>query len=123
METFALLVGFFVFMILMIPVLQGIAHRKEKEAKLVLMKQHPEHAAEIQKAMDIQETQFQTQVKQAWQLPAPRKKSGGAGKWVVIALCVIYIISPIDAIPDVIPALGWGDDVVAGLIGLRALFK
>jgi hypothetical protein len=46
-----------------------------------------------------------------------------AGKWVVIALCVLYVISPIDVIPDVIPVLGWGDDVVAGLLGLTTALK
>jgi uncharacterized membrane protein YkvA (DUF1232 family) len=44
-------------------------------------------------------------------------------KWLVIVLCAIYIVSPIDFIPDVIPVLGWGDDVVAGIVGLRQLFK
>lgn len=55
---------------------------------------------------------------------ASKRKSGvGMGKLVVVALCAIYIISPLDFIPDVIPVLGWGDDLAAGLIGLRALFK
>lgn len=55
--------------------------------------------------------------------PQVVKKGGGLGKFIVIALCIGYIIFPIDLIPDVIPVLGWGDDVVAGLIGLRTLFK
>ena len=30
---------------------------------------------------------------------------------------IIYVISPIDAIPDIIPVLGWGDDVaVIGVV-------
>jgi uncharacterized membrane protein YkvA (DUF1232 family) len=42
------------------------------------------------------------------------------GKLIVVALAVIYIISPIDLIPDV-PIVGWGDDLIAALIGLKAL--
>jgi len=44
-------------------------------------------------------------------------------RFIVIAVCVIYILSPLDLIPDFIPLLGWGDDIAAGLIGLRALVK
>ena len=39
-------------------------------------------------------------------------------KFWVVTLCVIYIVSAIDLIPD-IPVVGWGDDVVAGIIALR----
>lgn len=42
------------------------------------------------------------------------------GKAFVVLLCIMYIISPIDFVPD-IPVVGWGDDVVAGLIGLRTM--
>jgi uncharacterized membrane protein YkvA (DUF1232 family) len=51
------------------------------------------------------------------------KKGGFMGKFVVVSLCVAYIFFPIDFIPDFIPVLGWGDDVAAGIIGLRALMK
>jgi uncharacterized membrane protein YkvA (DUF1232 family) len=50
-------------------------------------------------------------------------KGGGLGKFVVVALCIGYILFPIDLIPDVIPVLGWGDDVVAGLIALTTLLR
>lgn len=43
-------------------------------------------------------------------------------KVLLIVACAVYIISPIDFIPD-IPVIGWGDDVVAGLIGLKALLS
>jgi len=51
------------------------------------------------------------------------KKGGSMGKFVVVALCVAYILFPIDIIPDFIPILGWGDDMAAAIIGLRALMK
>lgn len=30
--------------------------------------------------------------------------------WILIVLSLIYIISPLDVIPDAIPFLGWVDD-------------
>ncbi len=48
------------------------------------------------------------------------KGDGSMGKKVfIIALVVMYIVSPIDLCPDFIPGLGFGDDIVAGIIGLR----
>lgn len=41
----------------------------------------------------------------------------------MMALCALYIVWPIDIIPDFIPVLGWGDDIAAAVIGLRQLFK
>jgi len=38
--------------------------------------------------------------------------------WVFLILAVIYILSPIDIIPDLIPVLGWGDDFVVGALAL-----
>jgi uncharacterized membrane protein YkvA (DUF1232 family) len=35
---------------------------------------------------------------------------------VAIVLAVIYIVSPVDAIPDMIPVVGWLDDL--GVLGL-----
>lgn len=34
---------------------------------------------------------------------------------VVLILALLYIISPIDLIPDVIPVVGWVDDVAVGV--------
>ncbi|WP_020476161.1 YkvA family protein [Zavarzinella formosa] len=44
-------------------------------------------------------------------------------KKLIPILSAIYIISPIDLIPDVIPVLGWIDDVVALVIGVSAMLK
>lgn len=34
---------------------------------------------------------------------------------IVLILALLYIISPIDLIPDFIPVAGWADDLVVGL--------
>ena len=52
--------------------------------------------------------------------------SKGKGKinwmpWLIIGLLAAYIISPIDLIPDVIPVVGWLDDLFAALLIVREL--
>ena len=42
--------------------------------------------------------------------------------WLIIALLALYIVSPVDAIPDVIPVAGWLDDIFAGLLIVRELY-
>jgi len=39
-------------------------------------------------------------------------------KIVVILISVIYVILPMDAIPDFIPFVGWVDDLVVSAIGI-----
>ncbi len=43
---------------------------------------------------------------------------------VILILALLYILSPIDLIPDVIPVVGWLDDlavaVSAGALALRS---
>ncbi len=61
-------------------------------------------------------------------LPQSKLRSVGMeiGKWIMAALCAILVISPIDIIPDVIPVLGWGDDigyVVAAVAAARSAWK
>lgn len=48
-------------------------------------------------------------------------------KWVIIILTLVYLISPVDAIPEIlIPIVGWIDDgillslLIQGLLGNRA---
>ena len=66
-----------------------------------------------------------TEAKQLYALSQPPKpvKAVGVNKWVVIALCVLYIVFPLDILPDFIPVLGWGDDLAAAVIALRQFFK
>ena len=54
-------------------------------------------------------------------------KFGSMGKIILFLLALLYVISPIDLIPDVIPVVGWIDDlvvIIAGMIPLaRELFR
>ncbi len=38
--------------------------------------------------------------------------------WLIIILAILYVISPIDLLPDVIPVVGWIDDVVVALTAI-----
>lgn len=40
---------------------------------------------------------------------------------VIFLLALLYVLSPIDMIPDFIPVVGWADDLLALLIGAGAL--
>jgi uncharacterized membrane protein YkvA (DUF1232 family) len=53
----------------------------------------------------------------------PKKSDNGCVWWVVAIILLIALFSPIDPIPDVIPVVGWLDDV--GYIGglLYILFR
>jgi uncharacterized membrane protein YkvA (DUF1232 family) len=44
-------------------------------------------------------------------------KFGSMGKTILFLLSLLYVISPIDLIPDVIPIVGWIDDLVVLLFG------
>ena len=48
-----------------------------------------------------------------------------APTWLKVgtALIVLYVLSPIDLIPDVVPVLGWMDDVVLVPLTIRFLLK
>jgi uncharacterized membrane protein YkvA (DUF1232 family) len=38
-------------------------------------------------------------------------------------VCLAYVLSPIDLIPDVLFPIGFADDAVVALIGLRAWYR
>ena len=52
---------------------------------------------------------------------APAEKKKRLNRTVVVGLCLLYIVCPIDLLPDIFPVVGWGDDLAAAVIGLRAL--
>ena len=42
---------------------------------------------------------------------------------IIALLAVLYIVSPIDIIPDFIPIVGWIDDLVVLVVGIGAFFQ
>jgi len=42
---------------------------------------------------------------------------------VIMLLLALYIISPIDLLPDFIPIIGWIDDIIAGFVLIMMLLK
>jgi len=45
-------------------------------------------------------------------------RSVPAGKKAVLVAIVMYVVNPVDIIPDVIPVVGWLDDLVVLALGL-----
>ncbi|MEQ1933053.1 MAG: YkvA family protein [Fimbriimonadaceae bacterium] len=54
--------------------------------------------------------------------PGQRAKPNRAGL-IPLLIAFLYGASPIDLIPDLIPLLGWSDDVVVVVICLTIAFK
>ncbi len=71
--------------------------------------------------------------------PAPiqRRRAGNlAGAWrffrdpnasllgkAFVVLAIVYVISPIDLIPDVAPVIGWIDDLIVLIVAMTYLFR
>lgn len=43
------------------------------------------------------------------------QQSDGGFRLLVLILAIMYIVSPIDLIPDPIPIVGWIDDAAVGI--------
>lgn len=49
--------------------------------------------------------------------------SSHVGAWVSFVLSMVYMFSPIDILPDVIPVVGWLDDFVIAATGTLNLVQ
>ena len=45
------------------------------------------------------------------------KEVSHVGAWIGAALAVLYMVSPVDILPDVIPVAGWVDDLLITVTG------
>ena len=55
--------------------------------------------------------------------PATPAPDAGMNKWLFLSLCLLYVAFPFDLVPDFIPFLGWGDDVVAIFLAIQKFMK
>lgn len=46
----------------------------------------------------------------------PSKSTSSIITTIAVIILALYIISPIDLIPDIIPVIGWIDDIIALMI-------
>jgi hypothetical protein len=55
--------------------------------------------------------------------PAVPTRKPGINKWLFVSLCLLYVIFPLDLVPDFLPVVGWGDDVVAIFLAIQKMMK
>tara|TARA_B100001063_G_C16602928_1_gene471738 strand:+ start:522 stop:845 length:324 start_codon:yes stop_codon:yes gene_type:complete len=49
------------------------------------------------------------------------KKGMSLKSWIITILSGVYIVSPIDFIPDTIPVIGWMDDILVAITGISTV--
>lgn len=49
------------------------------------------------------------------------KKGMSLKSWIVTILSGVYVVSPIDFIPDMIPPIGWMDDFLVAITGISTV--
>ena len=64
---------------------------------------------------------FKTEILMVWAML--RNPAAPAVSKIVALLAAVYIISPVDLVPDVIPILGWIDDGVISILLFKLAFK
>ena len=42
---------------------------------------------------------------------------------IIVIIALVYVLSPIDFIPDIIPIIGWIDDIVVAIGAYYLIFK
>jgi uncharacterized membrane protein YkvA (DUF1232 family) len=64
---------------------------------------------------------FKKEIMMVWAML--RNPAAPAMAKLVALLSVVYIVSPVDLVPDVIPILGWIDDGVVSILLFKLAFK
>ena len=52
-----------------------------------------------------------------------QKSSSHVGAWIAFIISILYTVSQIDILPDVIPVVGWVDDLVIAATGTLNLIQ
>lgn len=47
-----------------------------------------------------------------------RQDGPGVGSWIWLIISILYAVSPVDILPDVVPVAGWIDDIVIAGTGV-----
>ncbi|MBE7412606.1 MAG: DUF1232 domain-containing protein [Leptospiraceae bacterium] len=42
---------------------------------------------------------------------------------VILVIAILYDVSPIDFIPDIVPGFGWADDIIVTILAFTNLFR
>lgn len=64
---------------------------------------------------------FKTEILMIWAML--RNPAAPMAAKITAILAVVYIISPVDLVPDVIPILGWLDDGIIAYVLIKLAFK
>lgn len=43
--------------------------------------------------------------------------------WIVVTILGLYIVSPLDIIPDFLPIIGWIDDIIAFVLMIGFIYR
>lgn len=69
-----------------------------------ILRQHPKSFKEVGDILKLQ-------VAYVTDIAKGNYKDYDKANWVIIVAALLYVVSPIDFIPDFIPGLGWTDDI------------
>ena len=108
---------------------QGPAWWQASDQRWYPPESHPDHASSLppppQSAVPVKASEYEVQsADEAPKFSARRAAGLSAKQWVAIAACVLYLVSPVDLLPEaLIGPFGLPDDFIAVLVALRVFIS